>query len=677
MTTENFHLFSKAIAESFEKMSSQGRELYEVALDKNELWEEYLKAFPAGTNPLFRVRTEHDCSCCRQFIRNLGGVVRLSATGRKVSTVWDVKSLPEPYATVSKVLSDYVKTKPIRSIYRCDGVRSRPVTFGAENTHELLEDGSMHTWNHFHGTVPARFVSPRAASIQAGVNSKFSVLKRGLNEITDESVETVLELIRGNNLYRGEEHKQKLLAFRDLKLDYATQNGNDNYIWACLVINGAVATIRNEVIGTLLVDLSKGVGLERAVASFETKVAPQNYKRTSALITPKMVERALSTIRELELESATERRYARLSDVSVNNVLFVDNEARQEMKDGLEGLLLEEASKSTSRRKRTGSSQEVTADYFLENVVPGAKKVNLLLENKHAPNFASLTAPVDQASGSLFQWDNNFAWSYEGEVTDSIKEKVKRAGGNINALMRVSLSWYNKDDLDIHCVTPSGQHIYYGAKAGVLDVDMNAGRIVRDPVENMAFNYLEDGEYRFSVQNYAKRESIDLGFELEYEHRGEVKNFRYSKGVVNRSKISCLSVSVKDGVVQKVKVLNKDIDSCSNPISKWGVSSQEEIPVQTIMLSPNHWDGQKRGNRHLFFMLQGCKNPGPTRGIYNEFLRSDLTKHRKVFEVLGSKTKCPPSTEQLSGVGFSSTRKDSATFTVENSSGIRKYTVKF
>src|SRR5690606_25086526 len=91
----------------------------------------------------------------------------------------------------------------------------------------------------------------------------------------------------------------------------------------------------------------------------------------------------------------------------------------------------------------------------------------------------------------------------------------------------------------------------------------------------------------------------------------------------------------------------------------WGIQTEQFVKVNTLMLSPNHWDGQQIGNKHWFFVLDGCRNDEPTRGIYNEFLRSDLDQHRKVFEVLGDRTKCQPTDEQLSGLGFSSTRGDS------------------
>jgi hypothetical protein len=52
---------------------------------------------------------------------------------------------------------------------------------------------------------------------------------------------------------------------------------------------------------------------------------------------------------------------------------------------------------------------------------------------------------------------------------------------------------------------------------------------------------------------------------------------------------------------------------------------------------------------------------------------SSLEQHRRVFEVLGNKTKCQPSNNQLSGVGFSSTRSDSVNVIADG----RPFTIKF
>ena len=76
------------------------------------------------------------------------------------------------------------------------------------------------------------------------------------------------------------------------------------------------------------------------------------------------------------------------------------------------------------------------------------------------------------------------------------------------------------------------------------------------------------------------------------------------------------------------------------------------------MFSPNYWDDRTVGNKHYFFMLDGCLNEDKARGFFNEFLIEELNTHRKVFEVVGSKMKTEESTNQLSGLGFSSTQRN-------------------
>ena len=90
-----------------------------------------------------------------------------------------------------------------------------------------------------------------------------------------------------------------------------------------------------------------------------------------------------------------------------------------------------------------------------------------------------------------------------------------------------------------------------------------------------------------------------------------------------------------------------------------GLTTEQYVKVNAVMLSPNHWTGNAVGNKHTFFVIDGAKNDEQTRGFfYNEFLPPRLEPHRKVFEVIGDKTKCAPTDGQLSGLGFSSTKKD-------------------
>ena len=659
----NFQVFSALVHARYNQLAKH--ELFIVGNDNRAFEQHYLTLFPAGTNPLYKTNTEHDCSCCKNFIRNLGNVVAI--IDGKIETVWDVQGAPFPYDVVAKGMDDFVKSVPITDVFR-----TKEPAYGAEQTKQLLEDKSVKRWNHFHGKVAKRHESNTPATVQGNYRAAAQVFMRGLEELKAEAFDVVLGLIDSKALYRGEEHLPSIKAFQKLQQQYKKLSVKDGevFIWANAMEPGA--RFRNTVIGTLLVDLSSGMDLEQAVRSFEAKVAPTNYKRPTALITPRMVQDAMAKIKELDLEAALERRFAKISDVSVNNVLWVDNSAKGKMKDGIEDVLMAAATKPV----KVSGAQDISIDDFMSKILPTATSMSLLVQNSHMPNFVSLTAPVHADSGKLFKWGNDFAWAYSGNITDSIKEKVKRAGGNVtNAKLRVSLAWFNYDDLDIHVYEPNGNHIYFGNKGGKLDVDMNAGYgRTREPVENVSWTQVADGEYRVAVNQYNRRETSNPGCVVEIENNGAVTQLSYSQAV--SSTVEIAKITVRNGRIESI-VPGPDVVGGGIAQDMWGIKTETFVKVDTLMHSPNHWDDNAVGNKHWFFILNGCKSEDTTRGIFNEFLRVDLEPHRKVFEVLGDKTKCPPADEQLSGLGFSSTRGDTVTVQVATTTATKNFNVTF
>ncbi len=668
----SFSAFARVVAGSFQSLVKDNA-VFVADVDGDDLWTKYLAAFPEGTNPIFKTRTEHDCSCCKQFIRRAGGVLTFS--NGKVHTIWDVAAAGRTlgsYAVVATALQQAVSSAGIRDIFR---VGKNEGQFGAQQTHSLdKETQKAETWNHFYtGEIPRGFRSALPDTDRGNYRTTVQVFERGLVELTPDAVSTVLSLIQSNSLYRGEEHKRAVVEFQKMQRDFLSKEGVARSLFAWANAGSPAARFRNTVIGTLVQDLSEGQDIERAVRSFETKVAPQNYKRTTALITPGMVKKAMETIEVLGLEHALERRFAVIGDVSVNDVKWVDGAARPLMKGGIGDVLMKHAMATTQNRtKDEERAEDISLDDFMVRVLPEAQAMELFFTGKHLGNLMALTAPVYPEPKQLFRWNNDFAWSYGGNVADSIKERVKKAGGKVDgAALRVSLSWFNYDDLDLHIHEPQGRgsrglpgmHIHFrnkrGWTGGTLDVDMNAGGgQTREPVENVVWTSVPDGPYRVVVNNFAFRESSNPGFVIEVECEGKLTHYSYNKPVRNHQDITVVTLYMKNSVIERVEPGDPGITSANISQEKWGLTTERYIKVNTVMLSPNYWGDNAAGNKHTFFVLEGAKSDEDMRGFYNEFLHPRLEEHRKVFEVIGDKTKCRPTDGHLAGLGFSSTKKD-------------------
>ena len=283
-----FPAFARIVADTFQRHVKRGG-VFVSGVTGDDLYAAYLAAFPEGTNPLFKTRTEHDCSCCKSFIRRVGNVVTVTDEG-VVRTIWDeaAKSAPHPYNVVAASLRDAVLARPIDGLFR---VHTKEAAFGAATTRSQAPGtDKVLTWNHFHtDQIPSNLRVESPGQVCGDYATTVAVFERGLTELRPEALETVLSLIDANNLYRGEEHRPALAQFQKAQRAFLKLSARERRTFVWTHAGDPAARFRNTVIGTLVTDLSEGVELEAAVRSFESKVAPQNYKRTTALITPGMV----------------------------------------------------------------------------------------------------------------------------------------------------------------------------------------------------------------------------------------------------------------------------------------------------------------------------------------------------------------------------------------------------
>ena len=661
---ETFAGFERQLREHVASMIEGVNTLFTVDLDKDALWKLYLDSFPAGANEIFRTRQENDCSACRHFIKAFGNVV--SIRGGKVCSIWDFEAGPK-YGPSALALSEFVKSRPITDIFVTDSLH-----IGVEKNFEKSENGVL-TWEHLCIQLPDRFKTASRQTldtVRGRARDLKTVFKRSLDEISEDAVASVLELIAQNSLYKGEEWKTVLEAFQKHQRAWACMcldaTAQDIYAWEQSIIAGPViGKIRNHSIGVLLVDISTGMELDEAVRRYEKIVAPSNYKRPKAIFTAKMLADAERNITELGYMESLGRRHAALDDITVNNILFANRDVIQK----LGGNVFAEMAKETGiSPKQFDRIEEVPISVFVAEILPTARNIDVLLENRHQCNLVSLIAPMNSDAPSMFKWPNGFSWAYAGNIADAMKQRVKEAGGNVEGVLRFSIQWgpENENDFDAHCIEPNGNEIYFGRKrnhpsTGELDVDIIHPKTqTKDgiAVENITWQDISKmryGTYQFFVHNYSHNGGR-AGFTAEIEFDGQIHQFAYNKELRQGERVPVAEIIYsRDGF----KIIEK-IPSSMASRKLWSLDTNQFHPVSVIMMSPNYWDGQDGiGNRHFFFMLKGCQNQESPNGFFNEYLKNELLEHKRVFEALGGKMRVAPSEEQLSGVGFSSTQRNS------------------
>jgi hypothetical protein len=385
----------------------------------------------------------------------------------------------------------------------------------------------------------------------------------------------------------------------------------------------------------------------------------------------------------IEREGYTEsfsRRFATLEDIKISEILHANSG------DGkVKSLSILDGMKSPSTRHKKSEFngiEEVSIDKFMSDILPNATSVEVYLESRLESNMVSLTTSCNPDSKPMFKWDNNYSWTFNGNLAgkSEIKEAVKLAGGDIEGVLNFRLAWNNEggsdsSDLDAWALEPNGERIGFSTNyrksrggrspmSGQLDLDVidPRGKLA---VENITWNdrrKMKDGDYKLYVNQYSHRNS--QGFRAEIEFDGEIYCYEYNKALPNNSNVDVAIVTLKNGVFS-IKHLLPEVGSSSKEV--YGLDTNSFHKVNLICLSPNHWGGNEVGNKFFMFMLDKCKAPGKIRTFHSENLNPTLTSIRKVLEPFGVHSMIESIEPQLSGLGFNATVRDEVVVKVSGS----------
>ena len=682
-------------------------DLFLCNIEGELLWMAYLEGF---VNPaIFRdpTRNVYDCNYCKNFIVHYGKIVAINEN-LELMSIFDVPEddVPAEYRNSIKNMADLIHNQgKIQSIFvetvsyltkapyefniKADqptykiGVKLNVKKYAQEDIDRHPQSpvklGEEITFHHLNLTLPGRYVKSGRESkdeLMSLPRSTKDVFARSMAEIPENTYQLVLDLEEQGSLLNGASYKETIKKALEASHEYNTipEALRDNWCWKkSLQLKGA-ARFRSTAIGNLLVDLAEGKPLNVSCEAFNKIMDPTNYMKATAPITKAQIERAKKFVEENGYTESFERRCATIQDIEASEILHSNIEAAQ-IKTKVS--LFDKIAPTAEPKKVNNFDkvEEIGIDDFMKNILHKSTSLEVYLSNKHKGNFVTLITSENKDSKHLFKWDNNFSWTYTGNLAgkSQIKQAVKAAGGQVEAPFRFSIMWNDKNeatncDLDAHARESNGTEIYYASykgrftnMGGMLDVDIiHPGNKVA--VENIFWkdmSKLRDGEYKFWIHNYnsgenqgAKAEIFVEGQTYQYVVNRTIKN-----GVANDAIIA--TVILKGGKVEKIIHGDYFVGKGEEiPEDVYGLRTCEFHKVSLACLSPNFWQEHGVGNKHYFFMLEGAMSPEDIRTIHNEYLNQDLTNHRKVLDALGSKLKCKSVKGQLSGLGFNATVRD-------------------
>lgn len=712
--------FSKAIQTQLDKMCGTGK-LFRSSMTGQQVWDLYIGSFTPEQNPVFRDPNSsvHNCNLCNNFIRRYGNVLAIDENN-KLMSIFDVQ-LPSDseYYGVAKALTqaltsskvvdvffetfEELKSLPYEACSKSDerfklGIDVNRKIYTLEEAQKYnngaVKAGQVITFNHLHVYLPKAFVKMNgrsAESIEGEYRDAKNVFQRGMQEISLDTLNLVVDLINQGSLLDGAAHLNKVVFMVELKKKYDALSADerDNWCWVNSYEN-KFAKFRNELIGTLCVELSEGKELNDACQTWNRRVDPSNYMKATAPITKSQINEARKFVEENGYAESFNRRLATIKDIMVDDILHVNNG------DGkIKTVSVFDNVKSTSTRHKRSEFkgiEEVGIEKFMSDILPGCSSMEVFLQNEHEGNLVTLTTAVEKDSKRIFKWNNNYSHTFKGNLAGKsmIKDAVKSKGGKVDGVLRFSIMWAENDpsdnsDLDAHAVEPNRTEIAFNSQyrkdrvdgirtsmSGQLDVDItNPGNFGnKNIVENIAWetkSKMKDGKYRFFVNQYSARGS--KGFKAEIEFEGETFCYEYNRPIATNANVEVAVVTLKNGVFS----IEHALPETQSSKELYGLATGEFHKVRVACLSPNHWGENAVGNKYYLFMLEGCKCDESVRGFHNENLIPDLLAHRKVMEVLGASNMITPSGDHLAGVGFNATVRDEV---IVRLSGTHKRVIK-
>ncbi|MBQ8647888.1 MAG: hypothetical protein IJ484_07085 [Oscillospiraceae bacterium] len=660
--------------------------------DVENLYDLYLANIPAEG------RDHYTCQCCRRFINQYGGLVMVDeASGRLISLMWDEKD---------EAINPFFKPA-VQAMRRA--VETAHITGQFLTDHAMLGTPRTGIWSHMHLELPnAMVVRSRAKTsdqLMAEKYEDFRILITALEKYSYDTINTAIEqVLLHQDAYRADRVLGQAEQFRKAARVWASQmspNARRNLIW--LIVGRShpgTLHIASSPVGELMDNLMDGESIRVCRAKFASRM--QTYQVSQSAPTENEAVAAERMVEQLGLTESLQRRYAHRDELPAEAFLWqdkgeqpetVDASARSNRPTGVFANLITRERKAADAAAASAATSAQPADVmswarFARTVLPHVVRMEAKADNSQ--RLMALAAAVNPDAENILRYGNSFSWYYNGGSIDvRMKEHIEAANGRYeNVQIRHSLMWENENpsgsygtDLDNHCITPMGSHIFYGSPrdrtGGALDVDANAcgRRTMTVPVENIRWvSGASNGHYRFYVYNYCQMDRTPNRFKAELAVGDQVWAIEDVAGSTGSLR-DTFSFDYRDGVVTNLRMGGSPCEGAgAGGIADWNLEANAFVPVTAVVTSPNLWGDKAVPSlgSHTFFLLEGCRDNGEGRGrgFIAETMVPELTPYRRTLNAYTTQSVIEGAdTADACGMGYSEQGEWNLTLRVLNRSG--------
>lgn len=380
--------FGKAVKyESTPMFTTEAPDLYSLFLDN----------IPADA------RQHYNCNACRHFVNRFGSLVTVNPdTGKQTAVMWGGR-VPEFFRQAVKAMKEKVEGARITGVFVSD--------------EKALGYAKTGVWTHMAVDMPPKLIYrgkvDTAGQKAAQKNEDRSLLLSCVKKYKVQDIESAVNLLRSGSLYQGE----KILPMAEWFLETIRAAGGKknsaNILWyRAATAPAGFCHIPVSMVGTLLEDIAAGYGSDEVKQRFDEKMHPLKYQRPKADPSEGNVRRAEEIAAKMGLEPSLERRFARLDEVKA--IWKPVAEKKQASTGGVFAGVPIKGKKNDRVNGVEAPEVAITFDKFRRTVLPGARKIELMVGYK-TENYAAIVTAVHEDAPPIIRWDfederNPFSW---------------------------------------------------------------------------------------------------------------------------------------------------------------------------------------------------------------------------------------------------------------------------